>query len=110
MVETLSESPQRQQLVWFITGTSSGLGLHLVHRVLSHPSSPHPTGNGDLVIAIARPRSIHLLDPLLSNPAYEGRLKVLPLDITDSEEKILEVVREAVGVWGRVDVCVNNAG
>jgi NAD(P)-dependent dehydrogenase (short-subunit alcohol dehydrogenase family) len=106
-----SESPQRtKQLVWFVTGTSSGLGLHLVHHILSSSSFPNSIGNQDRVIATARPRSIHLLDPLLSNPAYEGRLKVLPLDITDSEERIREVVRDAVGVWGRIDVCVNNAG
>ena len=34
----------------------------------------------------------------------------MELDVTDTEEKIGHVAREAVDVWGRVDVVVNNAG
>ena len=95
-------TPKSKQLVWLITGTSSGLGLALVQHILSFTR--------DLVIATARARSIHLLDPLLVNPAFKGRLQALPLDVTADEETIGQVVRDAVGLWERIDVVVNNAG
>lgn len=36
--------------------------------------------------------------------------KVLQLDLADSEESIKARAKEAVSMWGRVDVLVNNAG
>jgi NAD(P)-dependent dehydrogenase (short-subunit alcohol dehydrogenase family) len=93
--------------VWLITGSSSGLGYHLVCRALS---SVTDKTKGDLVIATARSRSIHLLESLLSVPEYEGRLKLLELDVAGHPDRIKKSIDEAVAVWGRIDVLVNNAG
>jgi len=93
--------------VWLITGCSSGLGYHLVRHVLS---SPTDGTKGDLVIATARARSIHLLHPLLSVPEWEGRLKLVELDVADTKERVTKAVDEAFAAWGRIDVLVNNAG
>ncbi|KAL0579070.1 hypothetical protein V5O48_002912 [Marasmius crinis-equi] len=86
------------QLVWFITGTSSGFGKRLVTSVLAR---------GDLVIATARD-----LDKLQAIHAGEERenLRLLQLDITAGSDAIKRIVDEAVKIWGRIDVLVNNAG
>ncbi|KAH9951015.1 NAD-P-binding protein [Amylocystis lapponica] len=85
-----------QQKVWFITGTSSGFGKRLVHVVLAR---------GDLVIATVRRR-----EDLDVPEADRARVHVLVLDLLESEESIQKKADEALAVWGRVDVLVNNAG
>lgn len=88
------------QLVWLITGTSSGLGRELALAALKR---------GDKVIATARARSISQLDDLKKH-ANSSNLSVLELDITATLEVLKKKAKDAVGVWGRVDVLVNNAG
>ncbi|KAJ4475182.1 hypothetical protein C8J55DRAFT_606985 [Lentinula edodes] len=90
-----------QQLVWFITGTTStlGFGAHLVSTALSR---------GDLVIATGR--SQEKLDKLLEKHGRTDNLRVLQLDVTSSPDIVKDVVNQAVAFWGRIDVAVNNAG
>ncbi|KAF7377598.1 UBR-type domain-containing protein [Mycena sanguinolenta] len=82
-------------LVWLITGTSSGFGSCLVASVLAR---------GDRVIATAR--SVGSISHLEENP----NVRVRQLDVTAGAAAIAAIVDEAVGVWGRLDVVVNNAG
>ncbi|KAF9525424.1 hypothetical protein CPB83DRAFT_943586 [Crepidotus variabilis] len=84
------------QLVWLITGTTSGLGRHLAQEVLRR---------GDKVIATGRARSIAKLDELKNEGA-----DTLELDVTWPLEKLQETAKEAVSIHGRIDVVVNNAG
>ncbi|KAJ3817620.1 hypothetical protein F5880DRAFT_1603493 [Lentinula raphanica] len=89
-----------QQLVWFITGTTSGFGSHLVSEALSR---------GDLVIATGR--SQEKLDKLLErHENTEKNLRVLQLDITSDPTIVKDVINQAVNLWGRIDVAVSNAG
>jgi NAD(P)-dependent dehydrogenase (short-subunit alcohol dehydrogenase family) len=82
------------ELVWFITGCSSGLGQQLTRAILAR---------GDKVIATARKlQSIKHLES-------EGAA-VLQLDVTDDSAAVDSVVREAIGIYGKIDVLVNNAG
>jgi NADP-dependent 3-hydroxy acid dehydrogenase YdfG len=82
------------QLVWLITGCSSGFGEELVRQVLSR---------GDLAIATARkPERIAQLQ--------QAGASILQLDVTDSQQSLNETVEKAISVHGRVDVLVNNAG
>ena len=76
------------------TGTSAGFGRILTRTVLAR---------GDLVIASAR--SLDKIKHLESDTC-----KTLQLDVTDSEEAIKAKAVEALAVWGRIDVVVNNAG
>lgn len=76
-------------------GTSSGFGRRLVTVVLNR---------GDRVIASAR--SVESIKDFPSNP----NLHLLQLDITAGTEIIQARIDAAVGVWGRIDVVVNNAG
>ncbi|KAJ3556742.1 hypothetical protein NM688_g1852 [Phlebia brevispora] len=87
---TLNLNPK----VWFITGTSSGFGLHLVQTALAR---------GDRVIATARslPAIRYLESP---------NCRVLQLDVTSGPEVLQQKAQEAVNFWGKVDVLVNNAG
>lgn len=84
------------QLVWLITGTSSGLGRYLTIAALKR---------GDKVIATARGRSLSKLDDLRTRGA-----DVLELDVTAPLDKLHEIAKKAIAVHGRVDVLVNNAG
>lgn len=59
---------------------------------------------GDFVIATAR--NLSTLDIPQSSP----RLYRMQLDVTDGEDILKAKFDEAVQVWGRIDVLVNNAG
>ncbi|PPQ78486.1 hypothetical protein CVT25_011827 [Psilocybe cyanescens] len=84
------------QLVWLITGTSSGIGRDLALEALKR---------GEKVIATGRARSLAKLDDLRAKGA-----DILELDVTSSLETLEEVARKAVAIHGRIDVLVNNAG
>ncbi|KAF9500237.1 NAD(P)-binding protein [Pleurotus eryngii] len=88
------------QLVWLITGASQGFGRRLVHAALSR---------GDKVIATSR--SLEKSQDLVQQAAAHPKmLSALALDVTSERQVIKDVVDEAVGIWGRIDVLVNNAG
>ncbi|MEV4219563.1 SDR family NAD(P)-dependent oxidoreductase [Nonomuraea sp. NPDC049725] len=82
--------------VWFITGTSRGLGREFAEAALSR---------GDRVAAAARdPRSLEALVD-----AHGDAVLPLALDVTD-RAAVFESVRRAQERFGRLDVIVNNAG
>ncbi|MFJ5227115.1 oxidoreductase [Streptomyces sp. NPDC088400] len=82
--------------VWFITGSSRGLGRALTEAALAA---------GHRVVATARKPA--QLDDLVRT--YGTRLHTVPLDVTDAAAA-RAAVRSAVDVFGRLDVVVNNAG
>ncbi|KAI0113079.1 NAD(P)-binding protein [Daldinia grandis] len=81
------------QLVWLVTGCSSGFGEILIQQILSR---------GDLAVATGRK-----LDKL----QHLERLgaTILELDVTHSQESINDTIAKAIAVYGRIDVLVNNA-
>lgn len=82
--------------VWFITGSSKGLGKSLVEEVLL---------KGDYVVATARnPEQLKDL-----SEKYSDQLLALQLDV-QIKEQIYSTVEEAINHFGRIDVLVNNAG
>lgn len=60
---------------------------------------------GEKVIATARARSVHLLADLKEKGA-----ETIELDVTAPLDDLKKVADKAVGIYGRVDVLVNNAG
>lgn len=82
--------------VWFITGSSRGLGRELTAQVLA---------KGDLVAATAR--NIDALKDFVE--AYPDQVFPLTLDVTDHDQVYL-AVESAVAHFGKIDVLVNNAG
>jgi len=80
--------------IWLVTGTSSGFGEEFVKQI---------TARGDKVIATARnlDKVKHLKD---TGAAF------LQLDVTASQDELNRKVKEAIGIYGRIDVLVNNAG
>ncbi|KAL4789851.1 hypothetical protein BDV19DRAFT_382808 [Aspergillus venezuelensis] len=81
---------------WLITGTTSGFGREFVSQLLAR---------GDKVIATARKvAKIADLKNLGANVA------VLELDVTSSQSELNDKVKEAMSIFGGVDVLVNNAG
>jgi NADP-dependent 3-hydroxy acid dehydrogenase YdfG len=80
-------------LVWLVTGCSSGFGEQFVHSILSR---------GDKVIATGR--NLEKVKPLEKSGAA-----VLQLDITNSQQSIDNTIAKAIGIYGHVDVLVNNA-
>ena len=82
--------------VWFVTGSSRGLGRNFVQAALSR---------GDQVAATAR--NTGHLDELVT--AYGDAVLPLELDVTD-RAAVFETVKRAKERFGRLDVIVNNAG
>lgn len=82
--------------VWFITGSSRGLGRDLTAQVLA---------KGDLVAATAR-NTAALKDFV---DEYPDQIFPLNLDVTDYDQVHL-AVESAVTHFGKIDVLVNNAG
>jgi NAD(P)-dependent dehydrogenase (short-subunit alcohol dehydrogenase family) len=82
--------------VWFVTGSSRGLGREFVEAALSR---------GDKVAATAR--TAESLDDLVT--AYGDLVLPLKLDVTDTAAVRASVAR-AKEHFGRLDVIVNNAG
>jgi NAD(P)-dependent dehydrogenase (short-subunit alcohol dehydrogenase family) len=82
--------------VWLITGCSSGFGRALAEAALER---------GDRVVATARDTA-HLLELATRWP---GTVHLAELDVTNTAQ-CGAVVEEAVRVFGRLDVLVNNAG
>ncbi|KAK4082765.1 uncharacterized protein Triagg1_1655 [Trichoderma aggressivum f. europaeum] len=83
--------------IWFVTGSSKGLGLAIVEAALA---------DGDNVVATAR-------NPATVNHLVEkyGPDRILPLalDVANNEQ-VESTVKAAVDKFGRIDVVVNNAG
>lgn len=82
--------------VWFVTGSSRGLGRSFAEAALSR---------GDKVAAAAR--NTGSLDELVA--AYGDAVLPLELDVTD-KAAAFEGVKRAREHFGRLDVIVNNAG
>jgi NAD(P)-dependent dehydrogenase (short-subunit alcohol dehydrogenase family) len=82
--------------VWFITGTSSGLGREWALAALER---------GDRVAGTAR--DLRRLDELVE--AYGEQMFPLALDVTD-RGAAADAVTRAHGHFGRLDVVINNAG
>lgn len=82
--------------VWFITGSSTGFGRSLTEAVLKR---------GERVVATARnKKQIEEFEEQYTNQAI-----AVKLDVTDPQE-VRAAVKQAVEVFGRIDVLVNNAG
>jgi NAD(P)-dependent dehydrogenase (short-subunit alcohol dehydrogenase family) len=80
--------------VWFVTGSSRGLGRAFVEAALSR---------GDRVAATSRKPP----DDLIT--AYGDAVLPLALDVTD-KAAVFESVEQVKEHFGRLDVIVNNAG
>ncbi|MFI6335346.1 SDR family NAD(P)-dependent oxidoreductase [Streptomyces sp. NPDC050535] len=82
--------------VWFVTGSSRGLGRSIVTAALEA---------GDRVVATARKPA--QLDDLADR--YGDRVHPVALDVTDNDA-VQRAVQEGLKRYGRLDVVVNNAG
>jgi len=82
--------------IWFITGSSRGLGRSLTEAVLA---------KGDKVAATAR--NTDQLKDLADK--YPDQLYAVKLDVTNKEQ-IVSAVESTIQHFGRIDVLVNNAG
>ncbi|KAK4247848.1 hypothetical protein C7999DRAFT_40838 [Corynascus novoguineensis] len=82
-------------LVWLITGCSSGFGAQLVHSAVAR---------GDKVIETGRNAATKLKH-------LEGTgAAIVDLDVSLPEADVKRIVDEAVKIYGKIDVLVNNAG
>lgn len=83
--------------IWFITGSSRGLGLAIAEAALE---------NGDSVIATARkPEQL----AGLTNKYGPDRILPVSLDVSNYD-KVIDAVNTGHERFGRIDVVVNNAG
>jgi short-subunit dehydrogenase len=82
------------QLIWLVTGCSSGIGESFVYEILSR---------GDKVIASSRGTSSRLAH-------LQVGAKILAIDINTPQVKLDQKIEEATGFYGGINVLVNNAG
>ncbi|TDO83007.1 short-subunit dehydrogenase [Flavobacterium chryseum] len=82
--------------IWFITGSSRGLGRNLTEAVLE---------SGDKVAATAR--DINQLNDLKER--FKDQILPITLDV-NNHDQVNDAVKTAVEHFGRIDVLVNNAG
>jgi NAD(P)-dependent dehydrogenase (short-subunit alcohol dehydrogenase family) len=82
--------------IWFITGSSRGLGRSLTEAVLA---------SGDKVAATAR--NTETLNDLVEK--YPDQIYPVKLDVTQYDD-VYRAVADVVSHFGRIDVLVNNAG
>ena len=80
---------------WLITGCSSGLGEAIAHAALRR---------GDNVIATAR-KNIQRLQALNAAGAT-----TIQLDVQAPQAELDRIIKEALSIYGGIDVLVNNAG
>ena len=81
---------------WFITGSSSGIGLGIAKAVLAQ---------GDNAVVMARDAG--KLEPLVRQ--YPQNTLAVSLELTD-RNRIHQAVQAAQDRFGSIDVLVNNAG
>ncbi|HEX4248467.1 MAG TPA: oxidoreductase [Pseudonocardia sp.] len=81
--------------VWFITGSSRGLGKEIASAALAA---------GHRVVATARDRAA-----VVAALGEDERLLAVALDVTDAAQ-VAEAVKEATDAFGGIDVLVNNSG
>ncbi|KAM9967810.1 hypothetical protein ACTFIW_001897 [Dictyostelium discoideum] len=84
---------------WIVTGTSSGIGLELVKKLLK---------NGFKVSALTRkPEEIE--NQVKEINFENGNLLIVKTDITN-DESVKNAVKQTIEKFGKIDVLVNNAG
>lgn len=82
------------QLTWLITGCSSGFGEQFVRDLLER---------GDQVIASVRSGTSRL------SSLKDAGAAIIDLDINAPRAQIDEAIKQAVNIYGGIDVLVNNA-
>lgn len=82
--------------IWFITGSSRGLGKSLTEAALA---------KGDFVAATAR--NPQQLNDLVEK--YADHIFPVKLDVTNYQQ-VQQAVEDTIARFGRIDVLVNNAG
>lgn len=96
MPEQPDHSEQSEQQVWFVTGSSRGLGRAVAEEVLAAGHKVAATARGTDTLAGLTQK-------------YGDAVLPLALDVTDAA-RAAQAVQEAVDHFGRIDVVVNNAG
>ncbi|EGC37693.1 hypothetical protein DICPUDRAFT_76691 [Dictyostelium purpureum] len=89
-----------KEKVWYITGTSTGIGLDLIELLLN---------NGHRVSAITRYPDETVDELKKKNVQNLDKLLAIKTDITN-DESVKESVKKTVETFGKIDVVVNNSG
>ncbi|KAF2076197.1 hypothetical protein CYY_002497 [Polysphondylium violaceum] len=97
-ISSTNTSNENNNIVWYVTGASKGLGLELVKKLVQ---------DGFKVVATTRSKQL-LIDNLGQHYNAE---QVLPL-VVDllNEESIKQSISDSLAKFAKIDIVVNNAG
>lgn len=119
-IYTMTQAPQptEEQKVWLITGKFSPpiiLFTQLTYTILSSCITGASSGFGKRLATSAHKRGDLVIATSRSTKApadfeESAGLVYRQLDVDSGFENISKVVEECISIWGRIDVCVNNAG
>ena len=105
--------------VWFITGTFPNTISFFPVTNTRHPGASQGLGRQIALAALARKERVIATARDISrvrdledafNTKEVDLVRAMELDVTVSEDELRSKAADAVGVWGRMDVLVNNAG
>jgi NAD(P)-dependent dehydrogenase (short-subunit alcohol dehydrogenase family) len=92
----MNSENNKNSRVWFITGTSGGIGRELVREVLRR---------GDSVVATSRnPQKV-----AEAFSEHQDRLLAVAMDLRNFDQ-VTNAVQAGISRFGKIDVLVNNAG
>ncbi|ESA43725.1 NAD(P)-binding protein [Neurospora crassa] len=100
-ITAIKKQAPANSLVWLVTGCSSGFGLEFYLNIKAR---------GDYIIATARDLSNPNMTHCIQVSLTEENVSVYQLDVTASQESLNGIIAEAIKIYGRIDVLVNNAG
>uniref|UniRef100_A0A7S3PTK4 Uncharacterized protein n=1 Tax=Chaetoceros debilis TaxID=122233 RepID=A0A7S3PTK4_9STRA len=92
--------------IW-ITGASSGIGAELAKQLHSYGAKIILSGRRE--DELKRVQSSIILDTS-ENELKANGVSLLPFDVTDTDDRIEEVVSMALGVYNGIDILILNAG
>jgi len=100
---------ENSNIVWYVTGTSKGLGLCLTKKLLQQGYKVAATTRDKNALLEQLNKNSNTGEPSPLNNDQLDSLLILTVDLTN-DQNVLQSINETVNKFKKIDVVVNNAG